>query len=635
MKYIPEIDVLRAIAVFSVIFFHYQIPYFNGGYVGVDIFFVISGFLITNIIYKKIQNNKFSLLEFYKKRSRRILPVLFFVIIISNFFFLNLNLSEQEANNLKDSSLASILFFSNIYFFFNSGYFALSSELQPLIHTWSLAVEEQFYIFFPIFLIIFLKYKKINIGTLILSIIILFILLTNYLEKIAPTLNFYSPISRSWALLIGSLISIYFNKINKFFSKKQKVLLFYLGFILISLSIITFDKKTPYPSVYSLLPVIGSALIIMFYNFSGILKKVFHNRTLVFLGLISYSLYLWHQPVLVFIKYHLIHPIYYGVEVKILALAIILILSYLSYQFIEIPFRKKNIDLKYFVFFITFLSIGVATSNNFYKYKNIKNLKIYNYAKDLAKIEYNCEYSISGCRFGNTSKNNFDVLLLGDSHARMLIPNLDKVLKNLKLSGYHPDALIYSILKSEDDLGINRKYKKNVEKAYLNQICELSKKSKLTILSYRYTKYLNNNLNYFYNSKLDENESKKKMLFQRIMHIKNCSNKMVLIGPVPDSPVWGPNIHRINVSDLMANSTLEFFMDKNKDALDIISKIKANNKHNNNFHIIQPYEYLCNKKKCSFILDEKTPITLYYDDNHLSNIGSKKIVEEINSLLMR
>ena len=268
MKYIPEIDVLRAIAVFSVIFFHYQIPYFNGGYVGVDIFFVISGFLITNIIYKKIQNNKFSLLEFYKKRSRRILPVLFFVIIISNFFFLNLNLSEQEANNLKDSSLASILFFSNIYFFFNSGYFALSSELQPLIHTWSLAVEEQFYIFFPIFLIIFLKYKKINIGTLILSIIILFILLTNYLEKIAPTLNFYSPISRSWALLIGSLISIYFNKINKFFSKKKKVLLFYLGFILISLSIITFDKKTPYPSVYSLLPVIGSALIIMFYNWN-------------------------------------------------------------------------------------------------------------------------------------------------------------------------------------------------------------------------------------------------------------------------------------------------------------------------------------------------------------------------------
>jgi len=632
MKYIREIDVLRAIAVLSVIFFHYQIPFFNGGYVGVDIFFVISGFLITNIILKRMQNNKFLLTDFYKKRAGRILPVLFFIIIFSNFFFLNMNLSEQEVNNLKNSSLASLLFYSNIYFFFNSGYFALTSELQPLIHTWSLAVEEQFYIFFPIFLIVVLNYKKIKIGVLILSIVILFIFLTNHLEKIVPTLNFYSPISRSWELLIGSLVSIYFDKINYFFSKKQKVLLFYLGFILISYSIITFDKKTPYPSLYSLSPVIGSALIILFYNFSGILKNIFQNKILIFLGLISYSLYLWHQPIMVFIKYNLIHPFYYGVEIKIVALAVVFIFSYLTYRFIETPFRKKNIDLKYFVFFLIFYSIGTLTYYHFYDYKNVDNYKLYNHAEDLAKIEYNCDYSSSGCRFGNTAKKKFDLLLLGNSHARMLIPNLDTALKKLNLNGYHPDALIYNILKSEDDLGVSKKYKKNIEKTYLNKICELSKKSKMTILSYRFTKYLNDNLNYFYNSHSYDNEDKKEILLQRINHIKNCSNKMILIGPVPDSPVWGPNINRINVSKVMLKSSLEFFYNKNKDALDLISKINSHQKNNKNFHIIQPYKYLCNRKTCSFISDDD--ISNYYDDNHLSNIGSKGIVEEITSLLI-
>ena len=300
MIYRKEIDGLRALAVVPVIFFHAGFTFFEGGYVGVDIFFVISGYLITSIIISDIANSKFSLVNFYERRARRILPPLYVVMLVSTFFVF-INYSPFNAKDFYQSLVATTFFLSNFFFYLETDYFNDFSETAPLLHTWSLAVEEQFYLVFPFFLIFISRFKH-SIKTCLIILLLLSSLIFSFFESsYNPTANFYLLQSRFWELLIGSLIAIVMNHDSSFFQKFQtKIasnLFSFFGLGLILFSILTFNKTTAFPGINALYPTIGTGLLIIFLNPKTILYKMFSFPPLVFIGLLSYSLYLWHQPV--------------------------------------------------------------------------------------------------------------------------------------------------------------------------------------------------------------------------------------------------------------------------------------------------------------------------------------------------
>jgi len=340
MIYRPEIDGLRALAVLPVMLFHAGFSLFSGGFVGVDIFFVVSGYLITTIIYTEIANGNFSITKFYERRARRILPALFLVMGCSIPFSWFLMLPD-EFRDFSQSLIAVNLFSSNVLFYLESGYFDLTNEYKPLLHTWSLAVEEQFYIFFPV-LLIFLK----NISPNLLTIVSLGI--AQAFSTTHPTANFYLLPSRVWELSIGSLIALFpalkalsptnstqVQLPDSFFGLSAS-----LGLGLIAYSVVAFDSSTPFPSYLTLLPTIGTALVIIGANSSNWPGKILSHKVLVGIGLISYSAYLWHQPILAFARLRAIEEM--NTTTTLFLIALSLLLAFISWKYIEAPFRDKT-----------------------------------------------------------------------------------------------------------------------------------------------------------------------------------------------------------------------------------------------------------------------------------------------------
>lgn len=359
-KYRPEIDGLRALAVLPIILFHAGFNCFSGGFIGVDIFFVISGYLITSIILAELEAGKFSIVDFYERRARRILPVLFFILAASIPVAWIL-LPPFELANFSKSLIAVPLFVSNFFFWKEGGYFETSAELKPLLHTWSLAVEEQFYIFFPMLLMFFLKFGRLWVLRAIILIAIISLIAAQIGSMYKPVPNFFLLPTRAWELAIGALIVFCIDSKNilalpSFISQ----ILSGLGFLLIVMSIFFFNKDTPFPSIYALIPTVGTALILLFAKPDNLMGKVFGSRILVFIGLISYSAYLWHQPIFAFSRYYF-SSISSALMVGLVIIT--LILSILSWRYIERPFRNGaqisrianfTVSLVLSIIFITF-----------------------------------------------------------------------------------------------------------------------------------------------------------------------------------------------------------------------------------------------------------------------------------------
>ena len=278
MEYRQEIDGLRALAVLPVILFHAGLESFQGGFVGVDIFFVISGYLITSIILKEKSQDQFTLLGFYERRARRILPALFFVM----FCCIPFAWVWMLPSDLKDFSLGIVTvttFISNILFWQQSGYFATDSDLVPILHTWSLAIEEQFYLFFPILLLLIWKLGQRAIFSLFITLIVLSLALAQWASLNAPSANFYLIPTRGWELLLGVVAAFYlFNKSSEIkLSLWIKNLLSSIGFLLIIYSIFIFNSSIPFPSLYTLFPTVGTILIILFASKETFLGLSFCN----------------------------------------------------------------------------------------------------------------------------------------------------------------------------------------------------------------------------------------------------------------------------------------------------------------------------------------------------------------------
>lgn len=336
--YRPDIDGLRSLAVLPIVLYHAGVAGFGGGFVGVDIFFVISGYLITRIIYSEIQKQSFSILKFYERRARRILPALFFMClftIVASWYLL-------LPTDFRDFSLSlfwTMLFSSNIHFWQEAGYFAGPSEFKPLLHTWSLAVEEQFYLFFPISLVLVARYLTRHINLFILLSFIASLLMSIWGVENKPDATFYLFPTRAWELLLGSMLALNMVPISE--NRLLQNMLAFTGVTLILWSIFVYTVETQFPGLNALLPCFGTAMIIYSNSkFQTLIGKILSIKPFVFFGLISYSLYLWHWPLIVFLKYQLDRP--FNPSETILILLVSIIMAIISWKYIEQPFRHPS-----------------------------------------------------------------------------------------------------------------------------------------------------------------------------------------------------------------------------------------------------------------------------------------------------
>ena len=446
--YRPEIDGLRALAVISVVLYHSQFilsgnQLFSGGFIGVDIFFVISGYLISSIIIKEVILTKdFSFRNFYERRARRILPILF-VVLLTTLILAHLLLPPTHTVLVSKSIIYSIGFSSNILFWFQSlQYGAATGFGVPLLHTWSLSVEEQFYLIFPIFFFFSIKYFKNTLLKVTIFLIIINLLIVQFggnfnlnypyinseFKFEAPTFisSFMMTFSRPWELLTGVFISILEFKYGRIKGKNILYNLFSIfSLFFIFYAIFYFDDKMFYPSFHTLIPVLSTACLIIFCNDKNIITKLFSTKYFVMFGLISYSLYLWHYIILVFYRYYFITEI---VDHKIIVIFLSILLSLFTYKCIERPFRNANIvKTKYFlicIFAFLILLVGSASliiyKDGFYnKFNNkfiVSDIQIDNgvHSKDVDK------YFSKVYEDTFTNNQNKKVLLIGNSFSRDL-----------------------------------------------------------------------------------------------------------------------------------------------------------------------------------------------------------------------
>ena len=333
MKYRAEIDGLRALAVVPVILFHAGFELFSGGFVGVDVFFVISGYLITTILIEDIENKRFSIVNFYERRARRILPALLFVLLIT--YAVSYLIYLPGAHKVVGQYVvSSILSASNILLYLKGNeYFGLETGNNPLFHTWSLGVEEQFYVFFPPFLLAVWHFRKHRVFWVVIALAAVSLILSEWSWRNKPTANFYLPLTRGWELLAGSIAAFVVQK--KGVQRNESLAL--IGLAAIVFSIFFYDETIPFPSVYALVPVLGVVLIVLYADKETLAAKFLSIKGFVGIGLISYSAYLWHLPSQIYFDY--LFPesnlsIYYS-------LMFIAGASFISFRFVERPFRTK------------------------------------------------------------------------------------------------------------------------------------------------------------------------------------------------------------------------------------------------------------------------------------------------------
>jgi len=621
VKYRKDIDGLRALAVMSVIIFHLKPTLLPSGFIGVDIFFVISGFLITKILLRELQTNQFSFSKFYIRRIRRIFPALF-VMLFFSFIIAILILGTRDLLWFCKTLKYSTAQISNFLFQEKVEYFDTKYKNTPLLHTWSLGVEEQFYLFFPLILYFIVKFKKQQnfIFYIMIFLSLISLILSQYLLITHPKIAFFSLPSRFWELGIGAILA--FEKI-KISSKKINESVGIIGLAMIIISFFIIDKNN-FPAIYALPACLGAALIILSDPKNTITEKLLSNKILVFIGIISYSLYLWHYPLITFYKeFAEIDEL--NSKAVILIFFISLIISYLSYKYVETPFRKKSFaEEKYFnlsrykiyqpflasalciIFFLTTI-ITVKT------WQENKDDKIFgvDINSKLNAINKECivgektdfsENFISQCVKGK-NKNNFEVLLIGDIHAWRYAYGLMEWSKN-----HHYSMAVIASTACPSFIDNGTKFcgwlQKNIDKLIADH-----KSLKYVVMA----------------NKWDDDVTDKnfiKGLEKNIQNFNKQNKKVIILGSVPIltfDPIkciaknhalihdYFPSLKKSDCEkELRINSTPQD---------DSLKKIFTNLTSKYNAKYFDPKPYLCDKNYCYSSLNGKI---LYTDSNHLN-----------------
>lgn len=446
MEYRKEIDGLRAVAVTAVVLYHAHVSAFSGGFVGVDVFFVISGYLITSGLLEQQAKGHLSIRGFYARRARRILPALITVLLVSALagWFI---LPPWSMREFAASILAVLGFSSNFLFWKTSGYFAPSADVVPLLHTWSLAVEEQFYLLFPLLLAACLRFERRVLGAVVGVAAALSFALALWLVTDNPTAAFYLSPARFWESLLGSLLA--FADLRQLAPDRLRQVVnnacSLVGLGLIVASCVVYDNRTPFPSAYALTPTLGTALLIGFASPGTAAARLLSLSPFVGLGLISYSVYLWHQPLF---SFAMIAESLDGLTPSSyawLGVATVL-LSYFSWRFVEQPFRRKVKVGKREVAFVSnkqalvaaCVGVAVLVAASSVPLRNASFAGRSKFSERTIRSlerETRCADRRNMCVVDPASTAAPSFLVWGDSHAQMMLPAFEAIAKRRGLQG--------------------------------------------------------------------------------------------------------------------------------------------------------------------------------------------------------
>ena len=679
-NYKPEIDGLRAFAVISVLIYHLEkillsTQMFSGGFLGVDIFFVISGYIISLIIFREIFiHKKFNLISFYERRIRRLLPALL-IVILSSFITSIIIFIPTDLIDFAESVFSSLFFVSNFYFYFSDTvYGADLSFTKPLLHTWSLSVEEQFYILFPLLFLFLAKNFKNFFYISLLILIIFSILFAEYFNQNHRLINFYILPSRIWELCAGSLIAYIHS-----FPKKFNFLLNYsnnistnyislFGILIITFSVFFFRNELNHPSYKTLFPVFGTCLIIYCINYKkNLINTVLKFKPLVYIGLISYSLYLWHYPILSFVNYL---DLYKEEKISLIfIITLIVLLSIFTFHFIEKPARNKKNKFYLISIYLIILILIISTLL----------LKVFNNNGKLKKFSPVLENSINNLNYRNFSQNNkschdrigidgfcefydYDkhIVLLGDSMTDSLLGSLIEIAEEKKYSiihmSYSGDLYLPNYLK------INKKNNPNSIKHKMRKLkLEDLPKSTYVVVLGNYLNYIgkditiNNNQiiiskkNSYFREILKKNSTEYeeaifnwKDSFKKNLIKLSKNKKVILFYPLPKPPLdisrhikknhlKGNLITNNFYQTDIINYDKQIYLDSNKEIIELFDNIQEDN-----IYKIKTQDIFCPKNQCIFYNNEEI---YFFDSVHLSYRGSQIInkillnrIDQINKL---
>ncbi|MDB9696540.1 acyltransferase [Amylibacter sp.] len=617
-----SITVVRALCVAGIVIFHINEKWLPLGYLGVDLFFVLSGFLITSIIIKQNKKGLFSYTTFYKKRFLRLMPALYASLGLTLVFVSLVGYHNVELVAFIESSISSLLFVSNFYFWQNTGYFVASTGILENIHHWSLSVEEQFYFFWPICLLLFSRFFIIS-HWFFVALIILLAIVSIYFSVEYPRPAFYLLPTRTWQFLIGSMVAIHAGYLSNKFGKYNKSLFISIIILIIILGDLVpdFDYKI---QIYMLIISILLAIFLMAGR-TGSLLGILENRPVLWVGIASYSIYLTHQPVLAISRKLLIHPDVQNTAFVVLVIILIFIFSALVHR-VEKVFRYRSISgwilisthTGILVCFVIFASI-------------LPNTTIESDFADPAKFDYGCKMKRNdlGCVISpDNLEENSKILLLGNSHARMLLPSFDKFNDNIEV--LHPDTLGISLLGGNDDIAIQLDTPEASKIEWLRKICDMADSYNSTVLSYRYIGYLykSSNVHHF---EVSLNKERLRQLNDRLHTLAKCVPHLILVGQVPELNFSPRNVFRRSKKNETIYISRALHDEVSKPVRDMLLNIEQDYE---NVDLIFPEDFLCNKVSC-FASERgiiSTKYAFYYDDDHLNIRGSKMLVSKISQL---
>lgn len=623
-NYAPGVDGLRTIAVVIVLLFHLGFSSVSGGYVGVDVFFVISGFLITGIIFNNIDKNEFSYLGFMSSRISRLYPALIFILIFIILFGFLLY-SPADLVQVSESAVYATFSLSNIFFANSSGYFDNSSEINPLLHTWSLAVEQQFYLIWPIIILLSYKINKKSVPYIITFIAIASLVASQWATKNMQIEGYYWTPFRMFELAFGGVVFFISKKCNP--STMMKEFMMLVGLILILYSTLTFTSSTQFPGLNAMIPVTGAMLCILSHDakYTGF---IVNNGFSVGVGLISYSVYLIHWPLIVFYKYWVFREL--NIQEKILILFSSFFIAYFMYVYIENKYRKinlrelsaKSITLTASIFICAFLFSFTISKNGFVWRTNgvSPEMLTEEYSKRLYGGD-GVRQSIKVILGDEKSKPSF--VIMGDSYSRQYANAISNfMIKNGESAvGFFKDGCFFS---NNTPLNIKGKIESGCVNVAKKAISFANENNIPIIFSQSWMNYRDKVFYDGLDTKSLSNEEYADFNVNNIIEIKNSvNNRLIVIGMPPASGSIGGSLSCITRPSFIKQKCVSALASDYKDWKYEINSRMEKSLQSNGIHFINPYNLMCDGVKCYSLGDDGEP--LYSDATHLSKYGANYV----------
>ncbi|MEZ5454340.1 MAG: acyltransferase family protein [Thiothrix sp.] len=656
-EYRSDIDGLRAVAILSVLAYHAFPLWFPGGFIGVDIFFVISGFLISTIIFKNLEQGRFSFIEFYARRVRRIFPALI-VVLVFVYSLGWISLFADEYKQLGKHIAAGAGFVSNFILWDEVGYFDNSAETKPLLHLWSLGIEEQFYLVWPL-LIWFAWKNKLNLFSLIVFVIIISFLFNLSLIQKSPTSTFYFPQTRFWELLCGSLLAwltLYKNNIGLMVRKKIDRLLgiviyqhppdsngrifanvlSFSGAILLGYGFYKIHKDFYFPGAWAVIPVLGAVLLVASGPSAWFNKNILSNRVMVWFGLISFPLYLWHWPLLSFAR--ILESELPRLDIRLIIVLVSVILAWLTYKLIEQPIRSgQSNTVKLLTLVFAMMLVGFIGYNTYHRngltFREAEKIKSINSFDSVYRET--CEsltqdfYVDDWCNKGTSSEHSINTVMIGDSFSNAYTPMLTAYSKNIQ---YDLSYIQFARGQCPSILDYGPGYCKEMANKTLEYI-KNSPNIKTVIISSSWSEYYNGKIGFSSMVTHEETGQSFKESFERTLHAYQSLGKkiVVLLSPPMGSNPRSCVTRKIRITDTdKCNLPIEVARAYDGTYRDYMIPLL----NSLNIQFFDPFKYFCNETECK-ITDDGQIFSI--DGRHLSVFGGeyleKKARSDLYSLL--